>query len=111
MEVTLPAHLTVLDGYAFASCTSLTDLALPGSVASIGDKAFSGSGLYRVTILNKDCAIFDVYTGGRIAPGSKSVAFSLTMRADDQTLTDEHAEETVRAVLAALRERFGAEMR
>ena len=59
----------------------------------------------------KDCAIFDVYTGGRIAPGSKSVAFSLTMRADDQTLTDEHAEETVRAVLAALRERFGAEMR
>ena len=33
------------------------------------------------------------------------------MRADDQTLTDEHAEETVRAVLAALRERFGAEMR
>ena len=59
----------------------------------------------------KDCAVFDVYTGGRIAPGRKSVAFSLTMRADDQTLTDEHAEETVRAVLAALRERFGAEIR
>ena len=59
----------------------------------------------------KDCAVFDVYTGGRIAPGFKSVAFSLTMRADDQTLTDEHAEETVRAVLAALRERFGAEIR
>ncbi len=59
----------------------------------------------------KDCAVFDVYTGGRIAPGMKSVAFSLTMRADDQTLTDEHAEETVRAVLAALRKRFGAEMR
>ncbi len=59
----------------------------------------------------KDCAIFDVYTGGRIAAGRKSVAFSLTMRADDQTLTDEHAEETVRAVLAALHERFGAEIR
>ncbi len=59
----------------------------------------------------KDCAVFDVYTGGRIAAGSKSVAFSLTMRADDQTLTDEHAEETVRAVLAALRDRFGAEIR
>ena len=59
----------------------------------------------------KDCRIFDVYTGGRIAPGRKSVAFSLTMRADDQTLTDEHAEETVRAVLTALRERFGAEIR
>ncbi len=59
----------------------------------------------------KDCTVFDVYTGGRIAAGRKSVAFSLTMRADDQTLTDEHAEETVRAVLAALRERFGAEIR
>ena len=59
----------------------------------------------------KDCRIFDVYTGGRVAAGQKSVAFSLTMRADDQTLTDEHAEETVRAVLTALRERFGAEMR
>ncbi len=59
----------------------------------------------------KDCAVFDVYTGGRIAPGFKSVAFSLTMRADDQTLTDEHAEETVRAVLDALRERFGAVIR
>jgi phenylalanyl-tRNA synthetase beta subunit len=33
------------------------------------------------------------------------------MRAEDQTLTDEHAEETVKKVLAALRERFGAEIR
>ena len=59
----------------------------------------------------KDCRIFDVFTGGRIAAGRKSVAFSLTMRADDQTLTDDHAEETVKKILAALRERFGAEMR
>ena len=41
----------------------------------------------------------------------KSVAFSLTMRADDQTLTDEHAEETVNAVLSALESKFGAKMR
>ena len=59
----------------------------------------------------RDCKVFDVYTGGRIAEGCKSVAFSLTMRADDQTLTDEHAEETVKKVLAALRARFGAEIR
>ena len=59
----------------------------------------------------RGCKVFDVYTGGRIAEGCKSVAFSLTMRADDQTLTDEHAEETVRKVLAALRENFGAEIR
>ena len=59
----------------------------------------------------KDCAVFDVYTGSHVAPGFKSVAFSLTMRADDQTLTDEHAEETVKKVLDALRERFGAVIR
>ena len=59
----------------------------------------------------KDCALFDVYTGSHIAAGMKSVAFSLTMRSDDQTLTDDHAEETVAAVLAALKEKFNAVMR
>ena len=59
----------------------------------------------------KDCALFDVYTGHHIAEGMKSVAFSLTMRAEDQTLTDEHAEETVRKVLAVLKEKFNAVMR
>ena len=59
----------------------------------------------------KDCTVFDVYTGRHIMEGKKSVAFSLTMRAEDQTLTDEHAEATVNAVLAALKEKYGAEMR
>ena len=57
------------------------------------------------------CDIFDVYTGHHIAEGKKSVAFSLTMRAEDQTLTDDHAEETVKAVLDALQTTFGAVMR
>ena len=57
------------------------------------------------------CRIFDVYTGHHIAEGKKSVAFSLTMRADDQTLTDDHAEETVKKVLAALERKFGASIR
>ena len=59
----------------------------------------------------KDCSIFDVYTGSHVAEGKKSVAFSLTMRADDQTLTDEHAEETLHRVLKALEEQFRAVMR
>ena len=59
----------------------------------------------------KECTLFDVYTGHHIAEGMKSVAFSLTMRADDQTLTDEHAEETVAKVLKALAEQHGAVMR
>ncbi len=59
----------------------------------------------------KDCTIFDVYTGSHVAPGCKSVAFSLTMRSDEQTLTVEHAEETIARVLMALREEYDAVMR
>ena len=59
----------------------------------------------------KDCELFDIYTGVHIADGKKSMAFSLTMRADDQTLTDDHADEIVTAVLAALKEKYGASIR
>ena len=55
--------------------------------------------------------LFDVYTGVGIPEGKKSVAFSLTLRSDDGTLTDDLAEEAVRAVLDALRENFGAVIR
>ena len=55
--------------------------------------------------------LFDVYTGVGIPEGKKSIAFSLTLRSDDGTLTDDHAEEAVRAVLDALRESFGAVIR
>ena len=57
------------------------------------------------------CTLFDVYAGKHIAEGKKSVAFSLSMRAEDQTLTDDHAEETIKRVLDALSERFGAVIR
>ena len=75
-------------------------------VGEMTEAILAGGGKYL-----KDCALFDVYTGHHIAEGMKSVAFSLTMRADDQTLTDEHAEETVRKVLAVLKEKFNATMR
>ena len=57
------------------------------------------------------CRIFDVYTGHHIAAGKKSVAFSLAMRSDDHTLTDDDADSVVGKVLAALKETYGAEMR
>lgn len=59
----------------------------------------------------KDCTLFDVYTGHHIAEGMKSVAFSLTMRAEDRTMTDEDADSTVKAVLAGLKEQYNAVMR
>ena len=48
---------------------------------------------------------------GRIAPGSKSVAFSLTLRADDRSLTGEEADEDVKSILALLEAELGAKLR
>ncbi len=54
---------------------------------------------------------FDVYKGAPIPAGQKSVAFSLTLRAADQTLTEDHATETMNAILTALKEKNGASIR
>ena len=75
-------------------------------VGDLSDCILASGGQYL-----KDCTLFDVYTGHHIIEGKKSVAFSLTMRSDDQTLTVEHADETVKAVLKALEEKFGAFIR
>ena len=46
--------------------------------------------------------LFDVYEGVQVGPFKKSVAFSLTLRGHDRTLTDEEANAaTNRAVNAA----------
>ena len=59
----------------------------------------------------EEVKLFDVYKGAPIPAGSKSVAFSLTLRAADQTLTEEHATETMSAILAALAEQHDASIR
>ena len=55
-------------------------------------------------------SLFDVYRGAQLAEGKKSVAYSLTMRAADRTLTDEEADAAVKRVLKALAA-LGAEIR
>ncbi len=55
--------------------------------------------------------LFDVYTGAGIPQGKKSVAFSLTLRSDEATLTDEHAQEAVDMILDALRTGLNAVIR
>ena len=60
--------------------------------------------------LLREVKLFDVYTGQQVPEGKKSVAFSLTLRADDKTLTDADADETIKNVLAALAE-IGAVIR
>ena len=55
--------------------------------------------------------VFDVYRGANIPEGKKSISFALALRAGDQTLTDDHADEAVAAILGALAREYGAVMR
>jgi phenylalanyl-tRNA synthetase beta chain len=55
--------------------------------------------------------LFDLFTGGSIPEGRKSLAFSVDFRAPDRTLTDEEADEAVGRIVERLAARFGAELR
>ena len=58
----------------------------------------------------EDVKLFDIYRGEKLGAGKKSVAYSITLRAPDRTLTDEEINGTMEKVLKALKE-FGAELR
>ena len=61
--------------------------------------------------LLRDVKLFDIYTGAPIPAGKKSCAFSLVLRSDEQTLTDEHADETTTSLLDLLGRELGAVIR
>ncbi|MBP3384225.1 MAG: phenylalanine--tRNA ligase subunit beta [Firmicutes bacterium] len=62
------------------------------------------------TIL-EDVQLFDVYRGKQVEEGKKSVAFTLTYRHKDKTLTDEDVAEVHNKVLDALKEKINAVLR
>ena len=55
--------------------------------------------------------LFDIYRGKGIPEGKKSMAFSLVLRADDRTLTDEDSVGVVNKVLAKLEADLGVQIR
>jgi phenylalanyl-tRNA synthetase beta chain len=57
------------------------------------------------------CLLFDVFRGGSLPDGTKSLAFALDLRAADRTLTDEEAEEVVGRIVERLGTDFGARLR
>ena len=61
--------------------------------------------------LLRDTALFDVYRGAGIAAGSKSVAFSLTLRADDRSIVAAEADGEIKTILEALEKELGAVLR
>lgn len=60
--------------------------------------------------LLEDVRLFDVYEGAPVPPGRRSLAFSLTFRSPERTLTDAEVEEAMARIRAALT-RIGAHMR
>jgi phenylalanyl-tRNA synthetase beta chain len=55
--------------------------------------------------------VFDVYRGEQVGEGRKSVAFSVAYQSPERTLSDEDAARLRTAIVGALAERFGAELR
>lgn len=59
----------------------------------------------------EEAELFDVYKGKQVPEGMKSVAYSLTFRANDRTLTDEEVNKAMSKVLDGLKKHIGAELR
>lgn len=55
--------------------------------------------------------LFDVYEGGEVGRGRRSLAWAFRFRADDRTLKDQDVEAEIKAVSEALEERFDARIR
>jgi phenylalanyl-tRNA synthetase beta chain len=58
-----------------------------------------------------EARVFDVYRGEQVGAGRKSVAIHLAFQSPERTLTEEEASEARARIVAALAERFGAELR
>jgi phenylalanyl-tRNA synthetase beta chain len=61
--------------------------------------------------LLESARVFDFYQGPQVPAGKKSLAFGLTYRSPERTLTDEEVSERHNRVQDALKEGYGAELR
>ena len=59
----------------------------------------------------RDLRVFDVYRGDQVGEGKKSVALAAAFQSPERTLSDDDAGRLRERIVAALGERFGAELR
>jgi len=95
----LPKFPTTTRDYAFLVDRSLEAGAIEDVIRRAGGK------------LVEDVALFDVYKGDKIPADKKSMAFRVTMRAQDHTLTVDEAEKISEKILAALAKQLGIALR
>ncbi|HYO89621.1 MAG TPA: phenylalanine--tRNA ligase subunit beta [Candidatus Limnocylindrales bacterium] len=61
--------------------------------------------------LLKDVRLFDVYRGGSVPAGKKSLAYSLTYQTDDRTLTDKEVAKVQEKIVRVTERELGAALR
>jgi phenylalanyl-tRNA synthetase beta chain len=72
--------------------------------------AIEGASAMPAGVLVEQAELFDVFRGGAVPAGKKSMAYSFTLRAEDRTLNEEEITAAVSAILGSLRQ-AGAALR
>ena len=62
-------------------------------------------------MLIEDYRLFDIYEGAQLGENKKSVAYSITFRAEDRTLTDEDVNPVMEKILKELESKLNAQLR
>ncbi|MEL7603121.1 MAG: phenylalanine--tRNA ligase subunit beta, partial [Bacillota bacterium] len=66
--------------------------------------AIEGASGLPAGVLVEQAELFDVFRGGAVPAGKKSMAYSFTLRAEDRTLNEEEITAAVSAILGSLRQ-------
>jgi phenylalanyl-tRNA synthetase beta chain len=88
--------------------TMVRDIAL---VVDVGVTHQRVADIIRGFPLVEQVAVFDVYSGKQVAPGKKSLAYSITFQSPDHTLTDEEVNKVQQQILSKLSSELGAALR
>ena len=59
----------------------------------------------------EDIVLFDAFSGKGVPEGFTSLAFRLTLRAADKTLTDDEVNEKIQKIIGAVEKGLGAQLR
>ncbi len=123
-EIDVPVYVADLDFENLFAKANLTKQfrALPKFPATTRDFAFVCDDELEVGAIEavmrkaggktvEDIKLFDVYRGKQLGEGKKSVAFKVTLRAPDRTLTDEEADKTSKKILTLLDRELGITLR
>jgi phenylalanyl-tRNA synthetase beta chain len=104
-----PVQAPVISAYPVA--TQDVALVVGDSVAAADVQAALADGARGAGGLLEDIRLFDVYTGEQAGEGNKSLAYRLSFRAPDRTLTDDETTAARDAAVAEAARRVGAVLR